>query len=47
MSWRDFVRAHARTILATDFFTVDTVFLKCLYVPFFIEVDTRRSTWPA
>jgi hypothetical protein len=29
-------------VLACDFFTVETVFLKTLYVLFFIELSTRR-----
>ena len=29
-------------MLACDFFTVETVFLKTLYVLFFIELTTRR-----
>jgi len=40
-SWRKFVRQHAAHILATDFFTVETAWLKTLYVLFFIELGRR------
>ena len=31
-SWREFLRTHAASIVACDFFTVETVFLRRYYV---------------
>ena len=42
MSWGAFLRSHAQSILACDFFTVETARLRRLYVLFFIELHTRR-----
>jgi putative transposase len=42
LSWRAFLQAQAQSMLAVDFFTVETVSLQRLYVLFFIELDSRR-----
>lgn len=42
MTWRAFVRAHRQSLLAVDFFTVETIWLQRLYVLFFIELGSRR-----
>lgn len=41
-SWRTFVNHYKATLLACDFFTVETIRLQTLYVFFFIEVGTRH-----
>src|SRR5262249_20982238 len=41
-SWREFLRQRAASVLACDFFTVETIGLRRYYVLFFIELGSRR-----
>jgi hypothetical protein len=41
-SWGEFLRAQAHGMWACDFFTVETAWLRTLYVMFFIEHGSRR-----
>jgi putative transposase len=42
LSWSQFLRAQASAIIACDFLSVDSVWLRRLYVLFFIELANRR-----
>jgi transposase InsO family protein len=42
LTWKQFLAAHAETLVATDFFSVDTVFFKRLYVLIFVHLGSRR-----
>jgi putative transposase len=42
--WSTFLKHYRHRVLACDFFTVETLWLKTLYVFFFIEIGTRRAT---
>jgi putative transposase len=47
LSWRSFLRQQAATTLACDFFTVETAWLKRIYVLFFISLQRRRVEFVA
>jgi putative transposase len=42
LTWKQFLAAHAETLLAADFFSVDTIFFKRLYVLIYVHLATRR-----
>jgi putative transposase len=42
MTWRKFIRTHRQSMLAVDFFTVETIWLQRLSVLFFIELESCR-----
>jgi hypothetical protein len=42
LSWKQFLAAHAEALVAADFFSVDTIFFKRLYVLVFVHLATRR-----
>ncbi len=41
-SWTELLQSQASSMLVCDFFTVDSVLLRRLYVLFFLELDSRR-----
>ncbi len=42
LTWRQFLKAHAESVIAADFFSVDTAFFRRLYVLYFVHLSTRR-----
>jgi transposase InsO family protein len=42
LSWKQFLAAHAQSLVAADFFSLDTIFFKRLYVLVYIHLATRR-----
>ena len=45
-TWSEFLRSQAKGIVALDFFTVETAWLRTLYVLFAVELGSRRVASP-
>lgn len=43
MTWKKFLAAHAETLVAADFLSLDTIFFKRLYVLIYMHLATRRT----
>ncbi len=42
LTWKQFLAAHAETVVAADFFSVDTIFFNRLYVLIYVHSASRR-----
>jgi hypothetical protein len=42
LSWKQFTAAHAQGLVVADFFSLDTIFFKRLYVLVYMHLVTRR-----
>jgi hypothetical protein len=42
LTWKQFLSAHAETLVAADFFSVDTIFFWRLYVLLYVHLASRR-----
>src|SRR5216684_3182479 len=45
LTWKQFLAAHAETLVAADFFSVDTIFFKRLYVLLYMCIWRRAESW--
>ena len=42
LTWKQFLAAHAESLIAADFFSVDTIFFKRLYILVYVHLASRR-----
>lgn len=47
LTWKEFLAAHAETLVATDFLIVDTIYFKRLFVLIYVHLATRQILWSA